>query len=265
MYNFGRIGVMNKEAVRVVTWNIAGGRRAKSLKRWDYEAEDLRYFIDQLKRLSPDIICLQETHSKPDRSVTQVQVISDGLEMEHVYECVMSNSHIDINQRLGIAIISRLKLNEVKTYKYEHPWFKLLYPDGRKAKKHDKYLLKAKVGDFYVVNTQLLPLHIWGYSYDEGEGYQLAQKHQELFLGLKRPLIMCGDINTNYPEKVYNKFFEAFSLAKALPDVPTRPERGGRSRRSDYILYSSEFKLVSSGVVKTQTDHYLCMAELGLC
>lgn len=250
--------------VRIASWNIAGGRKIKSLKRWDYEREGLKYFIGHLKKISPDVVCLQETHSSPGSFPTQVQTIASGVGMQESYECVMSDSHIDTKRKIGIAIISRLKINEVRTHKYEYPWFKLLFPDRREAKRLEKYLMLASVNGFNLANTLLHPLHLWGYSYDRGEGYKLAQKYQKLFLALKRPLIMCGDINTNSPGKVYSNFFKKFGLSEALPNVITRPSQEEESRRSDHIFHSDEFELVSSDIIKTKTDHYLCTAELKL-
>jgi len=41
----------------------------------------------------------------------------------------------------------------------------------------------------------------------------------------------------------------------------TRPLQNKVVRQTDHIYFSPQFKLTDSGVIVTQTDHYLCWAD----
>ena len=68
------------------------------------------------------------------------------------------------------------------------------------------------------------------------------------------------DFNFSDPQKVFSIINE-LNLINALPDEGTRPSKDGSKKKSDFIFYSSEFKLINSGIIETNTDHYLCWAE----
>ncbi len=248
--------------IKIATWNIAGARKIKSLNRWDYQDEELDYFVAQLKTLSPDIICLQESHSNPSRS--QAEEITKKIGFSFFADCPMSEARIDPQYQTSISIISNTPISNIETKKLDYPEFKLVFPDGKEARKYDKYYLSTTIQGIQVVNIQVQPLHIWGHNYETSPGSELALKYQQYFLGFTEPLILCGDLNTNQPDQVYSEFFGKFKLAEALPDKITRPDQGNKSRKSDHIFYSSSIKKINSDVVVTDTDHYLCYSEFQL-
>jgi len=242
--------------IKIVTWNIAGARRIKSLTRWDYQDEELDYFVTQLKALSPDIICLQESHSNSSRS--QAVEIAKKIGFNFFVDCPMSEARIDPQYQTTISIISNTTISDIEAKKLDYPEFKLVFPDGKEARKYDKYYLSTIIRGIRVVNIQVQPLHIWGHSYEASPGYELAQKYQQYFLNFTEPLILCGDLNTNQPDQIYSEFFNKFKLQEALPNKITRPDQGNKSRKSDHIFYSSNMSKINSDVIATDTDHYLC-------
>ena len=46
--------------MKIITWNVAGFRRSKSLAVWDYSEVDYEYIANEVKKYDPDVICLQE-------------------------------------------------------------------------------------------------------------------------------------------------------------------------------------------------------------
>ena len=113
-----------------------------------------------------------------------------------------------------------------------------------------------------VVNFFAPPIQIWGYDYDRGPGKIYAQMIEKLLLRLKRPLIICGDFNYNEPEDIYPRFSKKCGLSEALPKEITRPTTNNNFENPDHIFYSSEFLCTGAKVIKTNTDHFLCIAEL---
>ena len=73
---------------------------------------------------------------------------------------------------------------------------------------------------------------------------------------------MCGDFNFNEIKNIYPELFNKYKLTDALPSKTTRPTNNDNSENPDHILYSNEFKCIDSKIIKTDTDHYLCVAEL---
>ena len=231
----------------------------KSLDHFDYEEEDLEYFASQIRKFSPDIVCMQENHSNEDRSVARE--LAGLLGHDYVYEEAISLSHVDPQYRLGMAIIAKQPFEHIKTTMYPYPEFPLFFSDGRPAEVHHKALQVVSFEGLMVANTQMLPLGVFGAAYDKGEGKDLAREiDRVLYESLTVPFVFCGDFNFNSPATIYPEFFSRSGASDALPDVLTRPNKEGLKKTPDHILFSGP-ELVRSEVLETQSDHYLCFAE----
>lgn len=248
------------KTIRVATWNIAGGRQIKSLDLFDYESENIEYFSKELEKVNPDVVCIQEDHIRERKSVARQ--IANLIGFKNFCVVSMSPSHIDKECFLGMAVLSKNKFRNCKSICLPYPEFKLLWKDGSEANKHHKYLQITNVDGLWIINFFTLPIQLWGYDYDRDVGKDYALKIEELLLNLKKPLIICGDFNHNEPIKIYPKFATEYKLTDALPKMITRPTLNGNFENPDHILYSDEFRCLEAKVVKTNTDHYLCVAEL---
>ena len=209
---------MNKQ-IRIASWNIAGAHKYTSSDHLNYEAEDISYFAEQLKRVDPDIIFLQETHLNSDRSIARD--IANLLNYENVYEVDVSPSHIDSNFRLGNAIISKAPLSHIKDAYYPYPDFELRFPNGKLARdRHDKMVQIYKFGDIMICNTQMCPLSLFGYSYVEGLGKEIALQIEDILIdNLTTPLIFAGDFNTDEPEQAYPKLVNKLGKLNYSPRI----------------------------------------------
>lgn len=250
---------MNKE-LKIVSWNIAGGRKDKSSAHFDYEEnEDLEYFASEIKKFNPDIVCLQETHTNNNRSIAQD--IATQLSIPYVFNSPASPSHIDPDYQLGNAILSKLLFEETTLTFYPDPWWDLYFKTGEKAIQHPKNLQVVKVNNVYIANTQMLPIRIFNESYEKGLGVELASKIEEVLLTLEKPIIFPGDFNFDTPHTIYPNLFAKLQLSEAFTNTVTRPD--GKSKH-DHIYYSPEFELIDTKVWPTVSDHYLCYAELAM-
>ncbi len=248
--------------IRVATWNIAGGRKIGDADTsFDYMDEDIAYFADCLREISPDIICLQESHTSDDRAIATE--IAEALDMQYVYDMVTSPSHIDPGYQLSNAIISRWPLKHIRDITYPYPDFAYTFADGRPAKRHDKIMQIYEWNGIQIINTQLLPLHIFGKDYISGEGAELASQIEKVWLhNVRAPYIFCGDFNLSNPVAIFPLFSIVAEFCEPLPDEPTRPDLPGIMQRSDHILTSPEMDFGEARVVPAQADHYLCYAHL---
>lgn len=243
--------------LKVLTWNIGGAHTINSSAVFDYDKENLSYFVQAIKAVNPDVICIQESHTN-DSDVLASRLAKE-LGFEYVFDSPRSPSHIDENYQLSNAIISRYPIENTKNILLPDPPFELYFEDGKKARLFHTYLQTADIQGVKIANTHLRPLHIFGYSYSEGEGNQFANNIEAVLCSnLNTPLVFAGDFNdpnlfSNFPLLV-----EKFRLEAALDEQPTNIN----GNKTDYILFSKELTLDKAELVKAEkADHHLGWAE----
>lgn len=252
--------------IKIASWNIAGGHSVSSLQQFDYTPEDLNYFIEQLRTVDADIVCLQESHTPEDGSTSNAHAIAHVLGYSYVLNSPSSPSHIEEGSKLGTAILSKTPFSREQVVLYPYPAARLFWKDSLAAvDRHEKNLQVVQIEKFLVANNQMLPIHLFGLSYDdEKEGGELARGINETMVAnVACPVLWCGDFNFENPLSIY-PHLNTLQLTEALPGKDTRPSVGGAKRRADHIFYSPEFRLLASDVMTVNADHYLCWAEFEL-
>lgn len=252
--------------IKIVSWNIAGGRTIKSNLRFDYDRENLAYFVGKIFSVNPDIVLIQENHFKDGRSVAKE--IANSLKMNNVYDYELSPSHIDKSFRIGTSILSKYKAETEMKELYPYPDFELYFKsDGRKADRHEKGLHIVNINSINIANTHIPPIGLFNYYYDRGLGAEYFKEIEKVIIpNLKKPAILAGDFSGDYNNNFNNVFkniINTFDFKDALIGFNTRnnDSQENYKTKTDYILYSKDLKLINSGVIKTNTDHYLCYAE----
>lgn len=249
------LGYTGAMEITIATWNIAGGHLLRSGEVFDYGPEEVGYFAEQLRAVDPDVVCLQETHRNATRSVAQE--IADALGGYACVEQENSPSHIDPAYTLGNAVLSRLPILRSEEHLFAYPDFPLVLSDGRPAVRHEKGFQIIALDGVGVMNLQMQPLRSLGTPYDTKEGSAFARQMEvQLLEHRSGSMLVCGDFNVDHASELYPEFLEG--MYNALPDAPTRPG----NKRTDYLFASPEFQVKASGIIETQTDHYLCWATL---
>ncbi len=167
--------------MKLISWNVNGIRAVAK-----------KDFFEQIKRLNPDVLCLQETKAQDDQVVETLK----ELEGYHVY----SNSAVKKGYS-GTAIISKTKplnvFSDINNHEYDQ--------EGR--------VLTAEFEDFYLTvvyvpnsGSELKRLdyrQAW-----DAEFLTYLKKLEE-----KKPVIVCGDLNVAHkpidlahPKANYNKY-----------------------------------------------------------
>lgn len=167
--------------MKIISWNVNGIRAVAK-----------KDFFEQIKRLNPDVLCLQETKAQDDQVVETLK----ELEGYHVY----SNSAVKKGYS-GTAIISKTKplnvFSDINNHEYDQ--------EGR--------VLTAEFEDFYLTvvyvpnsGSELKRLdyrQAW-----DAEFLTYLKKLEE-----KKPVIVCGDLNVAHkpidlahPKANYNKY-----------------------------------------------------------
>lgn len=251
-------GTDPRRPFRVVTWNIAGGRRSLSSDAFDYDDVDLPYFAEQLRRLRPDVINVQESEIGGGESIAGK--LAELLGIPHVFETPMCPSHISEGKTLSLAVISRLPIGDERAQQL--PITRLdLRVGGRSVPPYDRYAQRVTVGGINVVNLHPTPLGFFGHSYEEGAGAAHAGEIGSAVRGLvDGPTVVAADLNTDRPAAVYGEIFDEMGMSSALDtDARTVP---GWDGAPDQIYSSADFRTVDRGVVATDSDHHLVWADL---
>jgi hypothetical protein len=241
--------------MRIVTWNVAGRRTINSAERFDYQGENPDYFVEQLAAKQPDIVCLQESHSNQTHSVAEE--LAKELGMPYVFEKQCCPSHIDPAYMLTNAILSREPFADPRATLLPRPSFPLFIKD-KPAEAFDRYLVSVQFPGLQVATLQAEPLHFLGHSYDKEPGLTFGRAIDKLLATvLEPPFVLTTDF---YVEDLGIPLPELTALAQdVLPaNTPTKPQ----GRKSDHILCTLEWRSVQADVIQTQTDHYLCVADL---
>jgi len=166
--------------MKITTWNVNGIRAI--LKK---------NFVDDIKKISPDILCLQET--KADRET--VLNLVEPLDFKYKYANAAEKKGYS-----GTALLTNIKPLSVS------------YGIGMEEHDNEGRVITAEFDDFYLVNV-----------YTPNSGMKLKrldyrQKWNEAFqkyltkLEQKKPVIACGDFNVAHqpidlknPKSNYNK------------------------------------------------------------
>lgn len=247
--------------LKILSWNIAGGDKVtnKDIKN---SKEDIPYFAKTIREYDADIVCLQETHINSSRSTSKE--IADLAGYQYVYEESISPSHNSPDYQLGLAILSHEVITSKKLIRYTNPNLeRIVVSNGRKFTSHDK---AAQIINFHgidILNTQLLPMHVFFIDYDKDQGKEIfANITNQIINNIKSPAILCGDFNYDFdnPEELLLK---SLNLRCVLPeDKRTLIHESSSNTHPDHIFVSHQFTCNTSEVVETESDHYLCYCEL---
>jgi len=243
--------------ITVVTWNIAGGHTENSAGQFDYSPdENAQYFIDTLRTKNADIIFLQESHCRADNSLSKR--MADALGMQY-FETAHHTSHIDSAFNISSAILSKQSVQNPRAVMLPYPTFEMRFADGREAAHYDKFMQVAELDGVQLVNMHTQPLSIFGYDYATGDGLAYTHEIETLLQSeLHTPLLLAGVLNFEHFAEVMPSLSASLHLKDSLPEVQTR----SKGKHIDYLLHSPEFTVKTSGVDQTDSDHYLCWAEL---
>ena len=252
--------------MKVVTWNIAAAHTVRSKKRFDYADEDLAYFVNQLRALKPDVICLQESHVNAERSLAKE--IARALGGYNVFDSPLSQSHIDPVYQVALSTITKEPFSDCGFQAFPPPDFDLFFANGNKAIKDTKGVQFIDYKGVRIANAHALPLIVFNYDYRYGAGSKLAGKIESVISSVMRNrACLCGDLGlSNEQSTVFGSLYATFNLQNALPPAqPThyRQSEVGGLNAPDVILYNSgELHASKANVTKTDTDHFLCWTEL---
>jgi len=244
--------------MKIVTWNIGGGFISKN-NNSDFNEENLDYFVEEIKKINPDIICLQETHTS--ENTNQPKEIAKKLGYKHFRTKKVSDSHLKIDEKLSLAIISKLPIVSSNFFKLPNPNMEFIWRN-KKVMSHNKGILETKIKYnnkvIRIFSGHMVPFRKFGRDFLEDDFSNIRNKIEKIILKEKIPTIFCADMNFNGDiKKLLPNVFEK-KFQSVLNNKPTTP----KGRSYDKIILSKEWEKINSKIVVGKADHYLCYTNL---
>ncbi len=174
--------------LHLVSWNVNGIR---AIVKKD--------FIQDVKKMNPDILCLQETKGQPEDVKTALQLLPE-------YELSVNSSKARKGYS-GTAILTKQKPIEV------------FYDMGVEEHDQEGRVIANEFEDFFIVTV---------YTPNSGEGmkrlnyretWDEAFRNYILSLEDKKPVIICGDLNVAHTEIDIARHKENYNKASGHTQV----------------------------------------------
>lgn len=248
--------------ISFASWNIGGGILGESHQISG--VSNINYYCSILFPYSPDILCLQESHSFGNTKPSQTEMLAKKLGYKYFREYPISRSHLDESAYLTLSILSKYKIAEWKTDKFENPQLKSTGPNGQEWNLFDKGWCSCNTqtlfGDVTILNGHWFPLHYFGASHTNIRYLNIIKPMMQdlLLLEKQRPVLAAIDLNYSKIETMLPDLFKNNAYVNALPDKPTTT----KGEKQDFILYTNAFTNLHAEIIKTNSDHELCLACL---
>lgn len=246
--------------MRLATWNIGGGFVSTG-EKLVFDLENLGYFIDELQKIQPDVVCFQEIHVS--RNNDQPKLISEALNLPFIRTESIAGSHIKDGEMLSIAILSKYPITSSKFHTLPNPYLQFIWK-GEMVVSHDKGFLEVEIDysgtSIRILSGHMVPFRKFGRDFLADEFKEIRDEIERVINDKKMPTIVGADMNFggDILALIPRVFSEGFH--SVLADVPTTP----KDRKYDKILISEDWTYTDSQILHGKADHYLCFADVEL-
>lgn len=245
--------------MRIAIWNIGGGFISSEQKH-EFDIENIGYFIDELKKIQPDIVCFQEIHVSENNNQPKMIAKALGFGFNKVES--IADSHLKSGEKLSIAIISKYPIISSKFNKLPNPNLEFVW-NGEKAFSHDKGFLEViinyKGSNVKVLSGHMVPFRKFDKDFLADEFKNIRDEIEKIICHEKMPIVTGADMNFEDIHKLIpNVFKQGFKFI--LGDEATTPN----NRRYDKIIISNDWIFADSKIIQGKADHYLCFADIDL-
>lgn len=251
----------SKRVVRVATWNIGGGILGDSHQTSGKEY--LEYHADLLRLHQPDIVCLQECHHSENSQTNQVSRLAETLNYQYSKSTPISPSHLDPDAELALGIMTSYPIRNIKYTRFRNPCLTATGPKGQQWTLFDKgycsYEVELAEETIAITNAHCFPLHYFSATATEDRfkdiwndlGSHLKESENS------RPTLAAIDLNFPFIKNVLSDEIIGPRYINAFDATPTTP----KGIQQDYILYSRQFRLLTTHIIPTRSDHHLCICD----
>ena len=221
--------------LRIASWNVHEGHPAGASIS---EQAVRREIAELLLSYKVDIVGLQEVDFDSSTRSSILEKIKRDTPLEYVAHNILSSSSFNQDGSAGVALASRYPLTNLKRKYFSNPGLGTEL-DGIPIRSHDKGLISATVIlpslEISVVSLHTFPFRLFGREASDSDFEPLWSELSVELGGLAvRPLIVCGDFNTEQRDLI-SKSIGTF-LTRSVVNEPTH-----KGKPIDDILYSEDF------------------------
>ena len=253
--------------LKTLQWNIGGGKirnvNTNPESENSYSVDGMEYIFDLIKKYSPHIITLEESHAND--TLIQAKLLADKLCYPDFTNDVYDQSHVETGWGLGQSIISRFPISNHNFNFFFNPKYEVERPNGGHWTSHDKGLTSCRVKLENGIEIVVMALHMIPFkSFNVDPLSDLAgEVRRDVVSKILKvvgngPFILQGDFN-----------FNSDSISELLPgvidnlthEVPLKDATTPKGRKYDHIVYRG-LNLKSTIIdSKVLTDHYPIVVE----
>lgn len=254
--------------IRTLQWNIGGGKVRKTddnpIDPLSYCIDDLDSFIDLLKKHTPDIITIQESHS--NKTDNQANKIADALGYKYFINDVYDSSHLEKGMSLNQAIISVFPIKNSEFELFFNPKFETLGPRGEHWVSHEKGISSCLIEIEKDKVLQIKTSHSFPYRrfHIDPLSKETLQLRNDMVRKIKPSndlFLYQGDLNLDFE-----------SLQEVLPDllvngmneVILEEFTTPKGKKYDHVLYKGIKHVSSKIITDVLSDHYPVISEFEL-
>jgi endonuclease/exonuclease/phosphatase family metal-dependent hydrolase len=253
---------MTKNTIKIATWNISGGVSKETDENLYFDQEksseiDETFLNDISKIINEekiDIICFQDIITTKRIQYIDKLVKNTNLKNSCFFE--LSDCNLVKDTMAGIAILSKYKINESNNQLFINPKLSKTTSSGAVYGTYDKGCLTAniQVGDktINVITNHGFPFRRFD---------STPEAHMDIFADFYKTI--C-----NYKDVIVTGDFNAENIMKLLPNAEEKlTELFGEitttdGKKFDNILIDKKFKMIDKKLVKSVSDHFMCIATI---
>ncbi|QKV92861.1 endonuclease/exonuclease/phosphatase family protein [Streptomyces sp. NA02950] len=206
-----------------------------------------------------DIAAFQEVGFDGRGHSEVLDAVRKNTALRHVAAHPLHDSSFFPGRRSGVAVVSRFPVRDYRHYMLPNPRLHI-HVDDKEIHSHDKGLVRATIAlghtELDVASLHALPFYLFQRAPDEADFKEIwdalsdeLHRHVE-----SRPLLVCGDFNTEDRRLVLN--LDNPPLVSSLEGRHTY-----RGRSVDDILYAPGISLVGIETIDNFSDHRACVAS----
>lgn len=237
--------------MKISTWNIGEDERYEDCK---LTMDSYKYIIDTIEKEEIDIVCLQEAITSSDTLPTIASYIQENTNLKYNIEYELSDSHINIGSKMGVAICSKYEISNYKLLPLENPHLIYQKDENTTYYSHDKGFILASINNLTIITGHCLPFH--AFKKDILEYLFIYKKADKVFEELfqNHNVILCGDFNY---DNISIMFPNTMKYGRDCIHCPTR-----KDKQLDHFIISKNIKCQNSEVIENPFDHKLGIFEI---
>lgn len=252
----------SQNIIKIATWNISGGVSKETDENIYFDQEKSseidETFLNGISRIineeNIDIICFQEIITT--ERIHYIDKITENTNLKNSCSFELSDCNLVKDTDAGIAILSKYPINESSSKLFTNPKLSKTTSSGAVYETYDKGCLVASVQidhkDINIITNHGFPFRRFD---------STPEAHMEIFAEFY-------DIIRDYNDVVVTGDFNAENIMKLLPNADEKlTELFGEitttdGKKFDGILIDKKFKMIDKKLIKSMSDHFLCIATI---